>query len=144
MINRFVDYGIKHFREQLCLPPPQHCLGGSYSSPRNCSLRETLSRWQLQGYFPHLPGVSACTLLLSAVICKQVPPILFQDCYFPVFLSKERENILSLFKCNCLSIRSGSNLKGETKIPVCICNFLLHYVHSGLPFKINKFLKAKN
>lgn len=80
----------------------------------------------------------------SRVIWKQVPPVLLQDCYFCVFLSKERENIQSLFKCYCLSTRSGSNLKGETKIPVCICNFLLHYVHSGLPFKTNKFLKAKN
>lgn len=80
----------------------------------------------------------------SRVIWKQVPSVLLQDCYFHLFLSKERENIQSLFKCYCFSIRSGSNLKGETKIPVCICNFLLHYVHSGLPLKINKILKAKN
>lgn len=56
----------------------------------------------------------------SRVIWKQLPPVFLQDCYFHIFISRERENIQSLFKCYCLSIRSRSNSKGETKIPVCI------------------------
>lgn len=79
----------------------------------------------------------------SRVVWKQLPPVFLQDCYFPIFLSRERENIQSFFKCYCLSIRSRSNLKGETKIAVRIYAILLHSVHSGLPFKINNFLKAK-
>lgn len=151
MINGFVDYGIKHFRKQLCLPSHHNCLGSSCSSPCYISPEQelqsqgnSLSGWQFPGHFPHLPGVPGGTLLLSAELsgsrCLQY---CFRIVIF-VFLSKERENIQSLFKCYCLSTRSGSNLKGETKIPVCICNFLLHYVHSGLPFKTNKFLKARN
>lgn len=79
----------------------------------------------------------------SRVIWKQLPPVFLQDCYFHIFLSRERENIQSLFKCYCLSIRSESNLKSGTKIPVHICAILLHSVHSGLPFKINRFLNPK-
>lgn len=67
----------------------------------------SLSGWHFPGYFPRLPGVPGCTLLLSAVIWKQVPPVMLQDCYFHLFLSKERENIQSLFKCAALASGVG-------------------------------------
>lgn len=131
MINGVVDYGIKHFRQQLCLPSHQDCLGSSYSSPCHISGAGTavtgkLSvRVALPRIFSSSPWCAWLYLAaFSRVIWKQVPPVMLQDCYFHLFLSKERENIQSLFKCCCFSIRSGSNLKGETKIPVCICNFM--------------------
>jgi len=56
----------------------------------------------------------------SRVLWKQLPPVFLQDCYFHIFISREREDFQSLFKCYCLIVRSGSKLKGETKSPVCI------------------------
>lgn len=60
------------------------------------------------------------TVAFSRVIWKQLLPVCLQDCYFHIFISRERENIQSFFKCYCLSIRRRSNLKGEPKIPTCI------------------------
>lgn len=133
MINGVVDYGIKHFRQQLCLPSHQDCLGSSYSSPCHISGAGTavtgkLSvRVALPRIFSSSPWCAWLYLAaFSRVIWKQVPPVMLQDCYFHLFLSKERENIQSLFKCAALASGVGVTWKVKQKslsVSAILCAF---------------------
>lgn len=75
--------------------------------------RTVTAGWQLPGQFPHLSEVPHHILWLSLELlgssCLQC---FFRTLVFTLFLPREGENI------QCLSIRSGKNLKCETKIPV--------------------------